>query len=117
MDRWRACRPSTGGSTRCRPTICARFYPRLTEWNQRHARLADLYDEALEGCAGARPIRRAAWPVNHLYVVPARRRERLREYLAKTVFASGGHVPLVELTSDHCHATLDCESGASGIKG
>jgi dTDP-3-amino-3,4,6-trideoxy-alpha-D-glucose transaminase len=58
------------------------FLPRLDEWNRERARIAALYDEGLADCPGVRLLRRARGGVNHLYVVRAERRERLRERLA-----------------------------------
>src|ERR1019366_1147683 len=62
------------------------FLPKLPEWNQRRARLAALYDQALAGCDGVRPLGRRAGSVCHLYVVRAGRRARVRRFLA----GSGG---------------------------
>ena len=72
------------------------FLPKLPEWNADRARLALLYDRALAGCRGIRPVARAAGSVCHLYVVRAARRDRLREHLAKHGIATGIHyaVPL-----------------------
>jgi dTDP-4-amino-4,6-dideoxygalactose transaminase len=72
------------------------FLPKLAEWNADRARLASLYDEALAGCPGVRPVVRGAGSVCHLYVVRAARRDRLRQHLAKHGIASGVHyaVPL-----------------------
>ncbi len=72
------------------------FLPKLAEWNADRVRLASLYDQALAGCPGVRPVARGAASVCHLYVVRAARRDRLREHLAKQGIASGVHfaVPL-----------------------
>jgi len=72
------------------------FLPKLAEWNADRVRLAALYDEALTGCSGVRPVARGAESVCHLYVVRAARRDRLRQHLAKHGIASGVHygVPL-----------------------
>lgn len=70
------------------------FLPRLAEWNAERARLAALYDEALAGFEPVRPIRRAPGSVNHLYVVRAARRERLREYLKQHGIMTGVHYPV-----------------------
>jgi dTDP-4-amino-4,6-dideoxygalactose transaminase len=58
------------------------FLPRLAEWNADRARLAACYDAALAGVEGARPVRHRAGSVYHLYVVRAKRREKLRAHLA-----------------------------------
>lgn len=72
------------------------FLPKLPEWNADRRRLASLYDDALAGCPGIRPVRRAANSVCHLYVVRAERRDRLRRHLAAHGIGSGIHydVPL-----------------------
>jgi dTDP-4-amino-4,6-dideoxygalactose transaminase len=72
------------------------FLPRLAEWNADRVRLAALFDEALAGCAGVRPVPRGEGSVCHLYVVRAKRRDGLRRYLAERGIATGIHyeVPL-----------------------
>ena len=72
------------------------FLPKLAEWNQRRARLAALYDQALAGCEGVRPLARRAGSVCHLYVVRAARRARLRKFLAERGVTTAVHyaVPL-----------------------
>jgi dTDP-3-amino-3,4,6-trideoxy-alpha-D-glucose transaminase len=72
------------------------FLPKLAEWNQRRARLAALYDQALAGCQGVRPLARRAGSVCHLYVVRAARRARLRNFLAERGVTTAVHyaVPL-----------------------
>jgi dTDP-3-amino-3,4,6-trideoxy-alpha-D-glucose transaminase len=72
------------------------FLPELEKWNADRVRLASLYDEALAGCSGVRPIARGENSVCHLYVLRASRRDRLRQHLAKHGIASGVHfaVPL-----------------------
>jgi len=70
------------------------FLPRLAEWNAERARLAALYDEALTGCAGVRPVARRAGSVCHLYVVRTARREALRRFLAAQGIATGVHYPV-----------------------
>ena len=70
------------------------FLPKLAEWNQRRARLAALYDQALAGCDGVRPVGRRAGSVCHLYVVRAVRRDRLRKFLAKRGVITGVHYPV-----------------------
>ena len=70
------------------------FLPKLAEWNARRARLAALYDQALDGCGPLRPVARAAGSVCHLYVVRAPRRHRLRQYLAQQGISTGVHYPV-----------------------
>ena len=70
------------------------FLPKLAEWNADRARLALLYDEALADCGAVRPLARRAGSVCHLYVVRSKRRDRLREHLAKHGIATGVHYPV-----------------------
>jgi dTDP-4-amino-4,6-dideoxygalactose transaminase len=70
------------------------FLPKLAEWNQRRARLAALYDQALAGCDGVRPVGRRAGSVCHLYVVRAARRARLRKFLAERGVVTAVHYPV-----------------------
>jgi dTDP-3-amino-3,4,6-trideoxy-alpha-D-glucose transaminase len=70
------------------------FLPKLGEWNGHRARLAALYDEALAGCPGVRPLARRAGSVCHLYIVRAKRRERLRDHLAQHGIATNVHYPV-----------------------
>jgi dTDP-3-amino-3,4,6-trideoxy-alpha-D-glucose transaminase len=70
------------------------FLPKLPEWNQRRARLAALYDQALAGCDGVRPVGRRAGSVCHLYVVRAAWRTRLRKFLAERGVVTGVHYPV-----------------------
>ena len=70
------------------------FLPKLAEWNQRRARLAAVYDQALAGCDGVRPIGRRAGSVCHLYVVRAARRARLRSFLAERGVVTAVHYPV-----------------------
>ena len=70
------------------------FLPRLEEWNAHRARIAAVYDESLRNCAGVTPVRRTAESVNHLYVIRAARRDRLREYLARHEIGSAIHYPV-----------------------
>ena len=70
------------------------FLPHLEEWNRERARLAELYDEALRDCAGARPIKRVEGSVNHLYVIRSERRARLRDHLSKHGVMTGVHYPV-----------------------
>jgi dTDP-4-amino-4,6-dideoxygalactose transaminase len=70
------------------------FLPKLAEWNQRRARLAALYDQALAGCDGVRPVGRRAGSVCHLYVVRAAQRSRLRKFLAERGIITAVHYPV-----------------------
>lgn len=70
------------------------FLEKLGEWNADRRRLAALYDEALAGCDGVRPVQTGPESVRHLYVVRARRREALRAALAAKGIGSGIHYPV-----------------------
>jgi len=70
------------------------FLPRLAEWNAQRAITAALYDGALRDCPGVRlPVRSPA-SVNHLYVIRAARRDRLRDRLARHGIGTGVHYPV-----------------------
>ena len=70
------------------------FLPQLTAWNADRVRLAGLYDRALAGCPGVRPVVRQQSSVCHLYVVRAARRESLRGRLAKHGIMTAVHYPV-----------------------
>ncbi len=70
------------------------FLRHLPGWNARRARLAALYDSALEGCDGVRPVARGSNSVHHLYVIRAARRNQLRTYLIQRGIACGVHYPV-----------------------
>ena len=70
------------------------FLPRLAEWNRRRRLLADCYDELLRECSGVQLLARSEESVCHLYVVRAKERERLREYLGQQGVASAVHYPV-----------------------
>jgi dTDP-4-amino-4,6-dideoxygalactose transaminase len=70
------------------------FLPKLFAWNKQRARLAALYDALLADCDGVRVLERRAGAVCHLYVIRARRRERLRGFLQKHGVATGVHYPV-----------------------
>jgi dTDP-3-amino-3,4,6-trideoxy-alpha-D-glucose transaminase len=70
------------------------FLPELAAWNAERTRLAAGYDALLAGCDGVRPVERRAGSVCHLYVVRARRRERLRRFLLERGIATGIHYPV-----------------------
>jgi dTDP-4-amino-4,6-dideoxygalactose transaminase len=73
--------------------LCA-FLPKLSQWNAERARLAALYDEALDGCPGVRPVARRAGSVCHLYVIRAACRDRLRKFLGEQGIMTGIHYPV-----------------------
>ncbi|MBI5281501.1 MAG: DegT/DnrJ/EryC1/StrS family aminotransferase [Candidatus Solibacter usitatus] len=68
--------------------------PRLGEWNARRGAIAEGYDQRLAGCPGVTLLPRPPGSVNHLYVVRAKRRERLREFLAARGIGTGVHYPV-----------------------
>ena len=70
------------------------FLPKLAEWNAERAKLARVYDEALAVCGGIRLLARRPGSVCHLYVVRAKRRDALREFLNTREIATGVHYPM-----------------------
>ncbi|HSW49820.1 MAG TPA: DegT/DnrJ/EryC1/StrS family aminotransferase [Bryobacteraceae bacterium] len=80
------------------------FLPHLDDWNSRRARLAALYDEALAGCTSVRPVGRSPESVNHLYVIRAQTRDRLRKHLQQQGIATAVHYP----QPLHLHPAFDC---------
>jgi dTDP-3-amino-3,4,6-trideoxy-alpha-D-glucose transaminase len=81
------------------------FLPMIEEWNADRARIARLYDQALRDCPGITIVARSPDSVCHLYVIRARRRERLRRFLSEKGITTGVHYP-VPL---HLHPTYrDC---------
>ena len=70
------------------------FLPQLESWNAKRRRLATLYDETLRGCDGVHLLDRSRDSVNHLYVIRAARRVRLRESLARRGIMTGVHYPV-----------------------
>lgn len=70
------------------------FLPRLGAWNAARRRLAAIYDETLTGIDGVQPVRRTVDSVCHLYVIRAKRRDKLREHLAKLGIGTGIHYPV-----------------------
>jgi dTDP-4-amino-4,6-dideoxygalactose transaminase len=70
------------------------FLSHLEEWNTQRDRIASIYDEALRPCSGVRLIRRPPGSVHHLYVIRAKRRTRLREYLSRHGIGTGIHYPV-----------------------
>jgi dTDP-4-amino-4,6-dideoxygalactose transaminase len=86
------------------------FLLRLDDWNRTRAERAELYDQALAGCSDVKPVRRAPGSVNHLYVIRAPRREKLRAYLAKEGIQTGVHYsrPL------HLHPAFESRNARRG---
>lgn len=70
------------------------FLPMLDEWNRRRARLCALYEESLAGCEDVRPLRRVDGAVHHLFVIRARQRNRLRQYLFERGILTAVHYPV-----------------------
>ena len=70
------------------------FLPQLEAWTARRRRLADLYDEELRETSRVRPVPRGDGSVDHLYVVRARNREKLREDLARQGIMTAVHYPV-----------------------
>jgi dTDP-4-amino-4,6-dideoxygalactose transaminase len=70
------------------------FLPKLAAWNAERVRLAALYDQYLADCPAVHPVAHRAGSVCHLYVVRARRRDRLRKHLAEHGIATGVHYPV-----------------------
>jgi perosamine synthetase len=70
---------------------------RLDEWNRMRVDVAAVYDKLLSDMDEViTPPRGRSWvkPVFHLYVVKAKKRDALREYLQKNGVQSGVHYPL-----------------------
>ncbi|MBM3761259.1 MAG: DegT/DnrJ/EryC1/StrS family aminotransferase [Acidobacteria bacterium] len=70
------------------------FLPHLHRWNEQRKRLARIYDEMLSGLDAIRLLRRTADSVCHLYVVRAKKRDRLRDYLQGLGIGTGIHYPV-----------------------
>jgi dTDP-4-amino-4,6-dideoxygalactose transaminase len=70
------------------------FLPELSGWNKERARIAATYDSLLADCDGVRPLARRPGSVCHLYVIRAKRRERLRTFLRERGIATGIHYPV-----------------------
>jgi dTDP-4-amino-4,6-dideoxygalactose transaminase len=69
---------------------------RLDDWNQQRRRLADLYDEKLEGAhtrASIPHTTKASEHVYHLYVIEHPLREQLRAFLAARGIETMIHYP------------------------
>lgn len=69
------------------------FLPHLDDWNFRRAQLANLYDVLLRPCHGVRSVARGCGSVNHLYVIRAMNRDRLRDCLARHGVMTAVHYP------------------------
>jgi dTDP-4-amino-4,6-dideoxygalactose transaminase len=65
------------------------FLEKLSAWNTHRRRIAAVYDEELADCGGIRLVRTHAESVRHLYVVRARKRDKLREYLGRYGIGTG----------------------------
>ncbi|HLW75464.1 MAG TPA: DegT/DnrJ/EryC1/StrS family aminotransferase [Bryobacteraceae bacterium] len=70
------------------------FLPHLKNWNAHRARIAAIYDEELRDCPGVRLLKRTAESVNHLYVIRADRRDRLRDHLGRHGIGTAIHYPV-----------------------
>lgn len=69
------------------------FLTRLAAWNARRAEIARMYDERLRDVDAVRVVARRRTSVCHLYVIRAKHRDRLREFLAARGVATGIHYP------------------------
>jgi len=70
------------------------FLPHLAQWNANRARLAALYLDALKGIDAIQPLETSSESVWHLFVVRAKKRDKLREHLTKHGVATGIHYPV-----------------------
>lgn len=70
------------------------FLPHLGEWNSMRAATARLYRESLRDCPGVLPIKTSGESVNHLCVIRAQRRDKLREWLVARSIGTGVHYPV-----------------------
>ncbi len=70
------------------------FLPHLAEWNAWRVKLAALYGEALAGCDAVRPVQTGPESVRHLYVVRAKKRDKLRAHLSARGIGAGIHYPV-----------------------
>jgi dTDP-4-amino-4,6-dideoxygalactose transaminase len=55
--------------------------------------LAARYDEGLRECEGVRRVKTGPGSVNHLYVIRAKKRDKLRKHLSAKGIGSGVHYP------------------------
>ena len=70
------------------------FLTRLSAWNARRIEIARMYDERLHSVAAIRLVARPRPSVCHLYVIRAKRRDKLRAFLASRGVATGIHYPV-----------------------
>jgi dTDP-4-amino-4,6-dideoxygalactose transaminase len=56
--------------------------------------IARMYDERLTGISGIQLVKRPSDSVCHLYILRAKRRERLRNHLKDAGIATGVHYPV-----------------------
>jgi dTDP-3-amino-3,4,6-trideoxy-alpha-D-glucose transaminase len=70
------------------------FLPKLRQRNEQRRRLAAVYLEALQGCPGVQVVPQRNGSVYHLFVIRAKRREKLREHMARRGIASAVHYPV-----------------------
>jgi dTDP-4-amino-4,6-dideoxygalactose transaminase len=70
------------------------FLPHLAEWNGWRRRIAAVYDEMLAGVEGVQPVRTSEDSVRHIYAIRAKRREKLRAWLAAKGAGTGAHYPV-----------------------
>jgi dTDP-3-amino-3,4,6-trideoxy-alpha-D-glucose transaminase len=70
------------------------FLPRLEEWNNWRRKIAAIYDEMLTGIRGVRLVVTSSESVRHLYVIRAKRREKLRQHLSRNGIGTGVHYPV-----------------------
>lgn len=70
------------------------FLTRLTKWNARRVAIAERYDAQLANSETIIPVSRTRASVCHLYVILAKRRDKLRAWLTQRGIATGIHYPL-----------------------
>jgi dTDP-3-amino-3,4,6-trideoxy-alpha-D-glucose transaminase len=70
------------------------FLTRLRRRNEQRSGLAAVYEEALRGCPGVDVVPQREDSVYHLFVIRARRRQKLREHMARRGIATGVHYPV-----------------------
>lgn len=70
------------------------FAEKLEAWNARRKDLAAIYDEGLREVDGIQLIKTQRCSVRHLYVVRAKKRDRLRRHLEGKGILTGVHYPV-----------------------
>jgi dTDP-4-amino-4,6-dideoxygalactose transaminase len=70
------------------------FLEKLETWNARRRTLAAAYDEGLRDMDALRAVKTQPCSVRHLYVVRAKKRDRLRKHLESKGIATGVHYPV-----------------------